>query len=143
MRLRSGGVTLAAADEAPRAVPPARLVVPALGVTQILAWGSSFYLPAVLAKPIADDTGWPLTWVVGGLSLGLLVAGLAAPFIGRQIHRWGGRPVLMASAVLLGAGCVGLAVAPTLPVFIAAWLVMGLGMGAGLYDAAFSTLGRT
>jgi MFS family permease len=136
-------MTLAAADDAPRAVPPARLVVPALGVTQILAWGSSFYLPAVLAKPIADDTGWPLTWVVGGLSLGLLVAGLASPFIGRQIHRWGGRPVLMASAVLLGAGCVGLAVAPTLPVFIAAWLVMGLGMGAGLYDAAFSTLGRT
>jgi hypothetical protein len=38
------------------------------GVAQILAWGSSYYLPAVLAKPIADDTGWPLTWVVGGLS---------------------------------------------------------------------------
>jgi MFS family permease len=137
-------VTLAAADAAPRAAPPpARLVVPALGVTQILAWGSSYYLPAVLAKPIADDTGWPLTWVVGGLSLGLLVAGLASPFIGRQIHRWGGRPVLMTSAVLLGIGCLGLALAPTLPVFIAAWLVMGLGMGAGLYDAAFSTLGRT
>ena len=137
-------MTLAAADAAPRAAPPpARLVVPALGVTQILAWGSSYYLPAVLAKPIAEDTGWPLTWVVGGLSLGLLVAGLASPFIGRQIHRWGGRPVLMTSAVLLGVGCLGLALAPTLPIFVAAWLVMGLGMGAGLYDAAFSTLGRT
>src|SRR6185369_13023245 len=31
---------------------------------------------------------------------------------------------------------------PNLVVFIAAWLIVGLGMGAGLYDAAFSTLGR-
>lgn len=124
------------------ALPSARLIVPALGVTQILAWGSSYYLPAVLARPIADDMGWPLTWVVGGLSLGLLTSGLAAPFVGRQIHRYGGRPVLIASALLLAGGLLGLAAAPTLPAFIAAWLVTGLGMSAGLYDAAFSTLGR-
>ncbi|HST95862.1 MAG TPA: MFS transporter, partial [Microvirga sp.] len=46
-----------------------RVVISALGVTQILAWGSSFYLPAVLAQPIAADTGWSLGWVVGGLSV--------------------------------------------------------------------------
>jgi MFS family permease len=125
------------------AAPPARLIVPALGVTQILAWGSSYYLPAVLARPIADDTGWPLSWVVGGLSLGLLVSGLAAPLVGRQIHRYGGRPILIASAVLLAIGSLCLAVSPTLAVFMAAWVLMGLGMSAGLYDAAFSTLGRT
>jgi MFS family permease len=130
------------ADEARAERPPARLIVPALGITQILAWGSSYYLPAVLAQPIADDTGWPLTWVIGALSLGLLTAGLAAPFVGRQIHRYGGRPVLIASALLLAAGQLGLAASPNLPVFIAAWLVTGLGMSAGLYDAAFSTLGR-
>jgi MFS family permease len=122
--------------------PPARLIVPALGVTQIMAWGSSYYLPAVLAKPIADDTGWPLTWVIGGVSLGLLVAGLVSPLVGRQIHHRGGRPVLIASSVLLALGLLVLAAAPTLPVFIAGWLVLGLGMSAGLYDAAFSTLGR-
>jgi predicted MFS family arabinose efflux permease len=120
----------------------AKLIVPALGITQILAWGSSYYLPAVLAQPIAADTGWPLTWVVGGLSCGLLVSGLAAPRVGRLIHRHGGRPVLAASAVLLAAGQLGLAFAPNLPLFLMAWLVIGLGMSAGLYDAAFSTLGR-
>ena len=36
------------------------VVISALGVVEILAWGSSFYLPAVLAGPIAADTGWPL-----------------------------------------------------------------------------------
>jgi hypothetical protein len=56
--------------------PPRAIVISALGVTQILAWGSSYYLMAVLAKPVADDTGWPFAWVVGGLSLGLLTAGV-------------------------------------------------------------------
>jgi predicted MFS family arabinose efflux permease len=122
--------------------PSAKLIVPALGITQILAWGSSYYLPAVLAQPIAADTGWPLIWVVSGLSLGLLVAGLAAPLVGRLIHRHGGRPVLATSAVLLAVGLLGIAFAPNLVVFLVAWMVVGLGMSTGLYDAAFSTLGR-
>ena len=135
-------MTSSTAGAAPVAVPSPRLIVPALGITQILAWGSSYYLLAVLAKPIAADTGWSLTWIVAGLSLGLLIAGLISPLVGRQIHRCGGRPVLATSAALLGLGLLGLATAPNLPVFIAAWISIGLGMGAGLYDAAFSTLGR-
>jgi MFS family permease len=123
-------------------LPAPRLVVPALGVTQILAWGSSYYLPTVLAKPIAADTGWSLTWVVAGLSLGLLIAGLAAPFVGRRIHDLGGRPVLAASAILIALGQITLALSPSLVVFIGGWVVLGFGMSAGLYDAAFSTLGR-
>lgn len=117
-------------------------VVGAVGVFQILAWGSSYYLLAVLAEPIARDTGWSLAWIVGALSLGLLVEGLVAPFVGDAIERHGGRPVLAAATLLLAAGLAGLALAPNLPLFVAAWLVVGLGMGAGLYDAAFSTLGR-
>jgi MFS family permease len=113
-----------------------------LGVTQILAWGSSYYLLAVLAKPIAADTGWSFAWVIGGVSLGLLTAGLVSPRVGDGIQRHGGRPVLATSAVFLALGLIGLALAPTLPVYIAAWLVLGVGMGAGLYDAAFATLGR-
>lgn len=117
-------------------------VVSALGVVEILAWGSSFYLPAVLAGPIAADTGWPLAWVVGGLSIGLLVAAIASPRVGIAIHRHGGRPVLASAALLLAAGLVVIGRAPNLPTFLAGWLVIGLGMGCGLYDPAFATLGR-
>ena len=117
-------------------------MVSALGIAQILAWGSSYYLPAVLAAPIAAETGWPLAWVIGGLSLGLLVAGLISPAVGRRIHAQGGRVVLAASAVLLGVGLGTLAIAPNLPVYLGGWLIVGLGMGCGLYDAAFSTLGQ-
>ncbi len=117
-------------------------VMTAMGVTQILAWGSSYYLPAVLAEPIVRDTGWPLTWVVGGLSLGLLVAALVSPRVGKMIEQRGGRSVLAFSAAALGVGQLGLGVAPTLILHLAAWLIIGVGMGAGLYDAAFATLGR-
>jgi MFS family permease len=135
-------LTVASSAASAVAVPSPKIIVPALGVTQILAWGSSYYLLAVLAKPIAADTGWSLAWIVAGISLGLLTSGLVAPLVGREIHRRGGRPVLAASAIFLAFGLFGLALAPNLPSFVAAWIVIGLGMGAGLYDAAFSTLGR-
>ena len=95
-----------------------------------------------MAGPISADTGWPLGWVVGALSIGLLVSGLVSPWVGHIIERHGGRLVLAASAVLLALGLFGMAWAPNLSVFVLAWIVVGLGMGAGLYDPAFSALGR-
>jgi predicted MFS family arabinose efflux permease len=122
--------------------PRRSVVVAALGVTQIFAWGCSYYLPAVLAKPITSATGWPLTWVVGGLSIGLLVAGLISPIVGRKIQQYGGRPVLALSSVLLALGLFGIGLAQNLLIYLTAWIVIGLGMGAGLFDAAFATLGQ-
>lgn len=116
--------------------------VSALGIIEIFAWGTSFYLIAVLAGPIAADTGWSGRMISGGVSLGLLVSGLAATRVGHLIERHGGRPVLAAGMLLLSAGlvCLGLAQSPM--AYYAAWAVMGAGMACGLYDAAFSILGR-
>ena len=121
---------------------PRLVVTSVVGIGQILAWGSSYYLPAILAKPIAEETGWPITWVVGALSIGLLVSGLVSPRVGHLVERYGGRPVLAISAILLALGLAMQGLAPNLPVFVAAWLVIGVGMGAGLYDPAFSALTR-
>ena len=141
--MSSGGVSGHAGDAIHLAkVPNRAVIISALGVTQIFAWGTSYYLPAVLAAPIVADTGWSLAWVVGGLSLGLLTAGVISPSVGRAIALRGGRPVLAVSAGLLAIGLLALALAHSLPAFLAAWLVIGLGMGAGLYDPAFATLGR-
>jgi MFS family permease len=68
--------------------------------------------------------------------------GVVSPWVGRTIGRRGGRPVLAASSVLLTAGLGTLALAQTIPVYLAAWVIIGTGMGAGLYDPAFATLGR-
>jgi predicted MFS family arabinose efflux permease len=118
-----------------------RLTVHALGVVMIFTWGSTYYLIAVLAAPIVADTGWPLEWVVGSLSLGLLVAGIAAPKVGDIISQRGGQPVLALSCVVSAIALSMIAVAPNLAVFITGWAMLGIGMAAGLYDAAFSTLG--
>jgi hypothetical protein len=117
-------------------------IIAVLGFTQCLAWGSSYYLLTVLAKPIAADTGWPLTWVVAGLSLGLLIAGLASPAMGRAVERYGGRPVLAFGSVILALGLAGLGLSQSPITYFVAWAVLGLGMAVGLYDAAFATLGR-
>jgi MFS family permease len=119
-----------------------RVVITALGITQILAWGTSFYFPAVFAEPILHETGWSLGWIVGGTSIGLLVAGLISPQVGRVIDRHGGRPVLLASSLFYAAGLICVGLAPALPVYLAAWVLIGLGMGTGLYDAVFAALGR-
>jgi MFS family permease len=123
------------------AAPDRRVVVTALGVTQILAWGSTFYLLGVLAGPVVRDTGWSYAVVMAGVSAGLFVAGLVSPRVGRMIGARGGRPVLAAGAVLLALGLIVIGIAPTIPVYLGGWIVIGAGMGAGLYDAAFSTLG--
>jgi MFS family permease len=62
--------------------------------------------------------------------------------VGTIIDRRGGRPVLAASSLLYAVGLTGIGLAPSLPVYLLAWLVLGIGMGTGLYDAVFAALGK-
>lgn len=113
-----------------------------LGVAQTLAWASSYYLPAVLAEPIARDTGIQASTVFGAFSVALLVAAAIGPWAGRRIDRLGGRPVLVASNLVFAAGLAALSQATQAGHVFAAWAVMGLAMGSGLYEAAFATVVR-
>jgi predicted MFS family arabinose efflux permease len=122
--------------------PQKRWIVSALGVMQIFAWGSTFYLPAILAPSISEETGWPLVWIVGSLSIGLIVAGLVSPTVGNRIDKKGGRWVLTLSCALLSIGLVITGLSNSLWMYFAGWLILGIGMGSGLYDAAFATLAQ-
>jgi MFS family permease len=117
-------------------------VIAVLGGTQWIAWGSTYYLVTVIARPIAADTGWSLATVIAGLSLGLVIAGLVSPAVGKLIERRGGSRVLPAGALVLAVGLGALAFAHSRLGYFAAWAVLGVGMGASFYDAAFATLGR-
>jgi MFS family permease len=117
-------------------------VVLLLTATQWLNWGSTYYLLTVLAGPMAESTGWPRPWLIAGLSAGLVTAGLLSPSMGRAVERRGGRGVLASGSALLALGLLGLGLAPSLPFYLAAWLVLGVGMSASLNDAAVATLGR-
>lgn len=117
-----------------------RVVVTALGVSQTLAWASSYYLPAILADPIGASLNVPRSWIFGAFSMALLIAACAGPAVGRFIDRYGGRGVLALSNIVLAAGLAALAVANGLVMLFAAWAVLGLGMALGLYDAGFAAL---
>jgi MFS family permease len=114
----------------------------ALGLAQIILFGGSFFFIAVIADPVVSAMHWPRQWVVGSLSIALLVSGLPAPFVGRLIQRHGGRPVLAGGAALLAAGLILAAASTSLPVFVASWVIIGLGMAACLYDPLFSAMGQ-
>ena len=77
------------------------IVVAALGTAQILAWGSSYYLPAVLADPIAQGLGLSRTAVFGLFSGALLLSAVLGPSVGRAIDNRGGRGVLAGAGALV------------------------------------------
>eukprot|EP01036_Dinobryon_divergens_P037983 gene37983-49785_t len=113
-----------------------------LGLAQTLAWASSYYLPAVLAGAIGKDIGISMSTVFGAFSVALLVAAGIGPFAGRLIDRLGGRPILIASNLVFAAGLAALSQASSTVHVFAAWALMGLAMGSGLYEAAFATVVR-
>jgi MFS family permease len=113
-----------------------------IGLGQILGWGSVFYLIAVIARPVEQETGWTFTSIIAGHALALLVAGLASPRVGLLIEAFGGRRVLAMASLLMSAGHLALAFMHSHAAWYAAWVLLGLAMACGLYDAAFSTLGQ-
>ncbi len=116
------------------------LTVAALGTTQTLAWASSYYLPAILAGPIAAGLSVSKSLFFALFSASLLLQAALGPAIGQAIDRRGGRGVLMLSNLVLAVGLVWLGLAWG-PIGLAgAWIVLGFGMAMGLYDPAFAAL---
>jgi MFS family permease len=112
----------------------------ALGSAQTLAWASSYYLPAILAAPMAQDLGIPASWVFAGFSAAMLLSAVLGPAAGRAIDLRGGRDVLTVSNIVFASGLLMLAMAQGTAMMALGWLVIGVGMSMGLYDAAFATL---
>lgn len=113
-----------------------------LGTAQTLAWGSTYYLSAILAMPMARDLGVSVSTVFAAFSVGLVITGILGPRAGRAIDRLGGRPVLALSNVVFALGLVLLGLAQGPWGLFGAWVVMGIAMAGGLYDAAFAALVR-
>ena len=117
-------------------------VVGSLGLAQTLAWGSSYYLPAMLAAPMAHELGVSTLTVYAAFSGALVASALVGPLAGHAIDRHGGRMVLISTSLLFALGLAMLGFASGLWTMVAAWMVIGVAMGSGLYEAAFSSLVR-
>lgn len=114
-------------------------VIVTLGVTQTLSWASSYYLTAIFADPVAADLHISRTFFFGVVSASLLASGLLGPLAGRMIDRHGGRDVLVVTNLFFAAGLASMAFAHGPSGMILAWSLIAIGMGFGLYEAAFAT----
>jgi MFS family permease len=130
----------------PRAAPPSRAgprrVLICLCVTEITSYGVLYYAFPVMATEISADTGWSTVAITAGFSGAQLIAALVGIPLGRHLDRHGPRVAMTAGSVLAVVATVAIALAPTLPLFIAAWLGAGVAMAAVFYPPAFTALTR-
>jgi len=122
------------------AEPSLPRVVTALGIAQIISWGTLFYTIAVLGPPMRAELGVGEVWLFGSFTAGLAVSGLLSPAVGRAIDVRGGRRVLAAGSLLAAIATAALAAAQGPWSLLAGWLLVGVAMSAALYDPAFATL---
>ena len=119
---------------------PTGVAVCAIGIVQIIVWGTSFYSLGVLAHPIIAETGWSNTLVFAGLTIGLLASSAISTLAGGLIDRAGARLVMTLGSVLLALTLALVAISPTVWWYLAAWVAVGIAMRLTLYDAAFAAM---
>ncbi|MCX7588014.1 MFS transporter [Phenylobacterium sp. 58.2.17] len=124
--------------QAPAITP--RRAVWTLGVTQLIGYGCTSYLPATLAKAQASSLGVSTAFVFGAYSGGLLISALLGPAAGRAVDRHGARRPLALGSLVLTLALIGMAAAQDGVQLALAWLVLGAGMALALYDIAFAGL---
>jgi MFS family permease len=112
----------------------------ALGITQITAWGTSYYNLGVLAAPIASELGWSKGFVFLGFTVSVLTMAVISAHVGRLIDRRGGRLVMSMGSIIVAAGLYLLSLVTLGWQWIAVWVLIGIGMRCCLYDAAFAAL---
>jgi len=117
-------------------------LVPALGATEIVSWGTLYYSIAVLGESMRADLGIAAPLLFGAYSLSLLTAALVAPLVGRAIDRYGGRTVMATGSVVAGIALLAIAHVYSTATLYAAWALAGVAMAMTMYDAAFATLSQ-
>ena len=119
---------------------PLWIVICGLGLTQIIGWGTTYYMLGALSQDIAASTGWSGTLIFGAFSAALLLSGLISRRGGRLIDKVGGRRVMMAGSLCAAAGLAVIGLFPHPATYVTGWLLLGLAMRFATYDAAFASL---
>lgn len=119
---------------------PLWIIICGLGLTQIIGWGTTYYMLGALSQDIAQSTGWSTTLIFGAFSAALLLSGVISRHGGRLIDRIGGRRVMIAGSLCAVAGLALMGLFPHPATYVAGWLLLGLAMRFATYDAAFASL---
>jgi|SRR5882757_195438 len=92
---------------------------------------------SLFIKPITEEFGWGRTELSALAALAMIGNAVGASIAGRLAERYGSRPIVAGSGVMLGIGLAGLAAAPASQVFFAV-----AGLSIGLFTAGTTTVGH-
>ena len=119
--------------------PPVAAIL-ALGLTQIIGYGTLYYSFSILAPAMARDLNWSSEWIFGALSAALLIGGLAAPTMGKWIDRIGAGRVMTGGSAIAAAGLIVCAFSSGKVAFVAALIAIETASNLVQYGAAFALL---
>jgi MFS family permease len=117
-----------------------RLTVPVLGLGQVVAFASSYYLLGVLADPMARGMQLAPSVLFTALSVAFLISAALSPAAGRMTERRGGRRVQAGAHLAFAGALLAMALSPSAVVLLLGVAALGLGMAIGLYGTAFAIL---
>lgn len=109
--------------------------VGAIGITQIIGWGSTFNLPGVLGERIAADLNFSLTVALLGPTIMLIVLAGVSWFMAGVFERFGARQVMAIGTLFAALGLLALAGAQERITYLLPWIVLGAA-GAGILTTA-------
>lgn len=115
-------------------------IILALGLTQIVGYGTLYYSFSILAPEMAADLGWSVDGVFGIFSGSLLVSGVIAPVIGRWIDRFGAALLMTAGSAAAAVTLVLCALSWSPMTFTASLILLEIASGLVLYQSAFAVL---
>ncbi|MCE1236072.1 MAG: MFS transporter [Hyphomicrobiales bacterium] len=119
------------------------MLLPALALGQIVGWGSTYYLPSVIAGALGRELGFSATTIYLGVTVMVAIGGLVSPTAGRLFDRWGAAPFLPVAPLTIGVGHLLFAAWPCVTTWWVAWALFGVAMGFGLTLAVNTFLTRT
>ncbi|QKO23285.1 MFS transporter [Rhodoferax sp. BAB1] len=113
-----------------------------LSLTQLISWGSVFYLFALLLEPVERELGLSRADASLAFSLALLAEGLLAWPVGRLIDRGHERLVMTLGSLVVALGLALHTQVDSLAGYYGVWILLGVGLAGTLYPPAFAVVIR-
>ena len=108
-------------------------IAASLFLALFLLWGSGFNTTGLFIEPLLKQFGWGRTQVSLLIAALAFASGVSSPLAGRLLERVEARIVIVAGTVLSGAGLVVASRANAFAPMLAAYTILGLGLGLSTF----------
>ncbi|WP_417223993.1 MFS transporter [Amphritea sp.] len=116
--------------------------ISALGLSQLVSWGTLYYSFPLIAEAMAAELGWRRADIYGAATLGLIASALGAYPIGAMIDRGHGRKLMVGATIAASAALVVWSYIDTILSLYAVVITLGVLQAALSYEPAFAVTVR-